>query len=259
MGQPFVLLNSSSAADDLPTKRSENYYGRHYTTMLHDIAGAEELSLSFMTYTNRWRAYGKHFHSLFRVQDVKTSQHIILDTSAEFLDQLASTPEDFRSHIRSYTSKIITKFVWGLEQPMATKDPLVTMLDELLDVLNAEMFNKLILVDVLPFLKHIPSSWPGARFKRAGVLDKARQKKISDGLYNRLQLAIADGTATPCMFTRSTENTLNLNGVLDEAAEQLIKNNAIVSLAGLCDSVCSLRNSLICTSIQLVLIRALPC
>lgn len=34
---------------------------------------------------------------------------------------------------------------------MATKDPLVTMLDELLDVLNAEMFNKLILVDVLPF------------------------------------------------------------------------------------------------------------
>lgn len=43
MGQPFVLLNSSSAADDLPTKRSENYYGRHCEILpCLDLYGLEE-------------------------------------------------------------------------------------------------------------------------------------------------------------------------------------------------------------------------
>lgn len=83
-------------------------------------------------------------------------------------------------------------------------------------------------------MKHIPASWPGAGFKRFAIQHKKKVQDLIDGLHNRLQLAIANGTAEPCMVTRSMEKAAQATGVVSAAEEQLIKCNAMLSYAGEC-------------------------
>lgn len=58
-------------------------------------------NLAMMPYSNQWRAFRKQFHSSFREQEVKTARSMILDTSVEFLNQLCTSPDQLRFHIRS--------------------------------------------------------------------------------------------------------------------------------------------------------------
>lgn len=252
MGQPFVLLNTWTAAHDLMTRRSENYSDRHCNTLIHDdkLSGYGGWHLPMMPYGAKWRVFRKHFHSLFRIQEVEPMRPAILDLSSEFLHHLRNTPRDFRQLIRSYTAKSISKFVFSHDQPLNTVDPYLTLNDELMEEFNGYFFGNVFLVDVFPFLKHIPASWPGAGFKRFAIQHKKKVQDLIDGLHNRLQVAIANGTAEPCMVTRSMEKAAQATGVVSAAEEQLIKCNAMLSYAAGTDTSASvLANFFLCMSL----------
>ncbi|TFK97141.1 cytochrome P450 [Pterulicium gracile] len=245
MGQPFIILNSTTVAEELLTKRSGNYSDRPYSTLIHDLAGYEKWHIALLPYSNRWRAHRKHFHSSFRIREVEASREMILETTQEFLNQLESTsasPERFRGHIRSYTNKLITKFVYGHDQPMATQDPLISLLDETFDEFNENVFSKLFLVDVMPFLKHVPVSWPGAQFKRMALAHRSKLYYIMDRMYERLMSTITEGTAAPCVVTRSIDEAQqsDSSGTLSAEREQVIKGNAMISYVAGTDTSASI-------------------
>lgn len=109
--------------------------------------------LPMMPYGAKWRVFRKHFHSLFRIQEVEPMRPAILDLSSEFLHHLRNTPNDFRQLIRSYTAKSISKFVFSHDQPLNTEDPYLTLNDELMAEFNGYFFGNVFLVDVFPFCK----------------------------------------------------------------------------------------------------------
>lgn len=111
--QAFTIHHSSKAANDLLKKRSANYSDRPLTTMLDEIICFTKWSLPFMPYNDRWRAYRKQFHSAFRPRELKVLRPLILGAVDQFLQCLATDPDQFCAHIRSYTSNVLSKSVYG--------------------------------------------------------------------------------------------------------------------------------------------------
>ncbi|KAK7052995.1 hypothetical protein VNI00_004316 [Paramarasmius palmivorus] len=159
-GTSIVILNSAKAAWDLLEKRSRIYSSRPPSPMAGDLMGWS-WSTGMKPYGESWRAHRRIVSQALNVNAAKMFRSKQVKATHLLLSQLLEEPEAYFELLHHHSARIVMSIAYGLEVK-TIDDPWVAIaedaLNPMLDALNS-----------LPFLKYVPSWFPGAGFKRKAL------------------------------------------------------------------------------------------
>ncbi|KAI8996249.1 cytochrome P450 [Trametes punicea] len=197
-GTPVIVVNSAQAAHDLFEKRSALYSDRTRMPMLNELVGCD-WHFVFMGYGENWRERRRVFHQYFHPNAATTYRPKELKVARELLRRLLETPEDFMVHLRHMAGSLILGIVYGIDvQPK--NDPYIATAETALHAMSMAGNAGAYLVDYVPILKHIPSWFPGATFKRQAAEWRKATTAMVEVPYKAVRKALASRKASPSMI-----------------------------------------------------------
>ncbi|KAJ6598116.1 cytochrome P450 [Mycena vulgaris] len=162
-GEHILIVNSAKTAAELLDKRASIYSERPHIPMVPLMGW--DFAFSLMPHTNKWRQYRRLFHQHFRRDAIVTYRPIQLRKIHDMLRGLLSTPEDFFAHTKTVAAAIIMATVYGYDiKP--THDRFVDLAEDAVKMLGDSVLPGAFLVNTFPFLRHLPSWFPGCGFQR---------------------------------------------------------------------------------------------
>ncbi|KAI1790086.1 cytochrome P450 [Ganoderma leucocontextum] len=195
-GQPMIVLGSQEVASELLEKKSSNYSDRVPSPMF-DIAGFK-WSFAFREYGSFWRRGRRAFHQFFNqtaVQNYTTDNRL---EAHRLVMRLIDKPEAFVHHIRHLFGSSIMRVVYGIEVDEEPVDYL-TMAEDTMAIFSEVLQPGKYLVEVLPFLRYLPSWVPGATVMREGLVWRRVVWKLVEEPWKFVMAAMKGGTARPSM------------------------------------------------------------
>ncbi|KAH9925312.1 cytochrome P450 [Fomitopsis serialis] len=194
VSSPIIVLSSREAISDLLEKRSLMYSDRPVVPMAGELAGMEQFT-ALAPYGQRHREGRKLI--LSAVSTRKTpGLHIIEESkTADFISRLARSPSELRSHIRWVVASIVLQITYGINA-LDCDDPFIRRMERGLKDFDKISAPGAYLVDVFPFLKHIPEWFPGASFKRVAREFRSQGLQLENKLYQTARDQLDHGTAT---------------------------------------------------------------
>ncbi|KAF9257322.1 cytochrome P450 [Marasmius fiardii PR-910] len=195
LGKSIVVLNSIRATEDLLEKRSAIYSSRPRFTMSLPSNGDGTVILFIMPYGNDWKAHRRMF------QQENYRDHLRLSVSYPLRDLPVGLDFSLQVLPRMAGSLMIS-VTYGLETK-DKNDQYIRNAENALDAVLPAMNPGTFLVDSLPFLKHIPSWFPGAGFKRKAKEWQALYHKMVNEAFDATKREIANGTAEHSFVSNS--------------------------------------------------------
>ncbi|KIY44622.1 cytochrome P450 [Fistulina hepatica ATCC 64428] len=201
LGQHLVILNSLEAAKDLLDKKSAIYSNRPTMTMF-DLSGVNEF-LVVMSYTSTFKHRRRLIQQAFGTEAAVRQyfSHIEIDIK-NFLKRLLITPHDYSQCLNQVSSDVVLHVTYGrkiISESAWLLESLVTALSLFVEVLDPTAF----LVNFIPIMVHIPSWFPGTKFKKVALELRARNLEIINRLYYGVRENMANGTISEHSFTSS--------------------------------------------------------
>ncbi|KAJ7464315.1 cytochrome P450 [Mycena galericulata] len=235
LGGTMVVVNSAAAATELLEQRGAKYSSRPDMPMITELMGWE-WSFTFMPYGNRWRDMRRLFHNHYhggmaehRLPASEEAQKLIVS--------LLQRPEDFSSHLKTYTAGLIIKRTYGYDVK-SMEDPLLRLVDETNKTTSIAVTPGKFWVNLFPSMKYIPE-WmiPGGGFKK-----QARQwRKLTESMvevpFQMVKKKVAQGHAEPCFVSTCLDS--DLDGKRATIGDKLIMETAAVAYAAGADTTFS--------------------
>ncbi|EKM56473.1 uncharacterized protein PHACADRAFT_253615, partial [Phanerochaete carnosa HHB-10118-sp] len=164
LGQPMVILNSAKDAVALLDKRSNIYSDRPVLIMGGELVGWSS-TLALSPYGERFREH-RRFIARFIGGKAQMERHLRLIEceTKNFLKRMLKRPEGVAGNIRRTAGAIILKLSYGYEI-REDQDPLVDLVNRVMEQFTEATTPGAFLVDVFPLLRHVPAWIPGASFK----------------------------------------------------------------------------------------------
>nr|BED43018.1 cytochrome P450 monooxygenase [Trametes versicolor] len=203
LGQPMIILNSHEAAVGLLEGRSANTSDRPRIVMAELTGYMWEFAI--IGYNQAWRVRRRLFHTFFQPSAIPKYHPVHVRECRRFLQRLLATPEDFMPLARHVFSATIMDVVYGITVA-DHDDPYVSLALKAVDVFSSIVVPGQYLVESLPFLKHIPSWFPGAGFKRQAKRWSKVVRASRDAPYDVAVDAFTRGAARPSVVTSCLEN-----------------------------------------------------
>ncbi|KAI0074482.1 cytochrome P450 [Panus rudis PR-1116 ss-1] len=239
-GQHLYILTSVQAISDLMEKRSSNYSSRPYSTMLHELMGMD-WSLAIMPYGEDWKRVRRGFHQYFNMNVAPDYHRVHLEQSHDFLKRLRESPEKFLDHIRHAFASTIMKVTYGIEVHDAHNE-YVRIAEGVIEGFNDAGQPGHFLVDIMPFLKHIPEWFPGATFQKKAKYWRNESMKMLNQPFDFTKNAWRNGSAKPSMVTDILER-IATDPNRDEL-EDIARKSAGIAYVGGADTTVSTLSSL---------------
>ncbi|KAE9396859.1 cytochrome P450 1 [Gymnopus androsaceus JB14] len=172
----ILILNTSRVAIDLLEKRARIYSDRRMTQM-NKLCGGE-MNIVLAPYSDSWRRKRKLFQQNFRQSTINRFHGYQYDKIHEFLRELISTPDKLMQHNIALSQRIIFSALYGLD--VKPEDPIaqdaVKLLEQLMPTIIPGSYP---VIEQFPWLRYMPSWFPGCGFKR--IADQCfRQMKKAD-------------------------------------------------------------------------------
>lgn len=193
MGQEFVIINSEKTARALLDQRSAIYSDRPVLST-RKFYGIEWLTV-LLHYGAELRSHRKLFHHALQPESSIGQREIYLHRARSLLASLLHDPEGFEAHIRSFVAAIIMGITYGYEvQP--ENDPFVSAVLELNGILTKGLTpERSAILLAFPFLAHIPTWFPGARFQREALHSRQLAQKVLNAPFEFTKSQIEAGIA----------------------------------------------------------------
>ncbi|KAI0035465.1 cytochrome P450 oxidoreductase [Vararia minispora EC-137] len=169
LGQPIVVLNTIEACQDLMEKRSSIYSGRPVLQFAGKMVGWDRqmiLSEDGERHRAMRKMFARHIGTPATIREYKDMQE---EETRLFLVEMAQKPEIVLTHLRSAISAMFLKITHGYAIERNRPDPLITLIEKAAHEFYLASAPGKWLVDLLPWLYHIPDWLPGAGFKRAAA------------------------------------------------------------------------------------------
>ncbi|KAJ8502251.1 hypothetical protein ONZ51_g72 [Trametes cubensis] len=212
LGQHVIVLGSYEAANALLEGRSAISSGRSPCVMA-ELTGYMPWEFGLWGYTDEWRRHRKAFHQLFHqnvIPDYRPSQ---IEQTRRFLRKLLDDPDRFVGHIRHLFGATILRIVYGLDVA-DHNDKYIGIAEKGADVYIKITVPGRYLVETFPILRHLPSWFPGAGFKREAASWKPAVQALRDAPFDNAKREVAEGIARPSIVASLLEK------VTDEKDEQ---------------------------------------
>ncbi|KJA23111.1 hypothetical protein HYPSUDRAFT_602568 [Hypholoma sublateritium FD-334 SS-4] len=213
-GQPIVILNSLEDALELLERRS-GYYSSRPVVPMYEIMEFSSVT-TLRAYGPEWRTHRKVFQQAFKPDSCMEYRPIQIKKVYDMLNALLQTPERVEAHSRRYAGSIISSVVYGYDI-VSDDDPLVELVESTEQAFTVAPLPKW-LVNGFPFLRHIPSWFPGAGFKRyaLSIRHKWHQQVDVPFKYTITASESLGGSHTPVVLSL-------LNGYTSEEDNQMLK------------------------------------
>ncbi|KAI0354173.1 cytochrome P450 [Trametes cingulata] len=214
LGKNIIVLDTLKPAIELLDKRSSIYSDRPRMIMLNELSRFG-WNFGSMTYGSDWRECRKMTHSEFHPGPFKKYRPILLKNTHDLLRRLSSGRDTVPGHLKHVVGANIMEIVYDIKV-LPEHDPFIELAEAGQECVGRSATG-LYLVEILPFLKHLPAWFPGANFKRqAAVWRKAADEQLHvayDDFLSRFRV----GEVKDCM-ARSLLNTWGSKAVDQQRA-----------------------------------------
>ncbi|PPQ94347.1 hypothetical protein CVT25_000402 [Psilocybe cyanescens] len=193
-GQHMVVLKTLDLARELLEKRSTVYSDRPYNAMIDLMEW--DIAVGFKPYGPEWRHHRRLFQQAFRTGEPTLRYRAIqTDKVNDFLHSLLEDPDEFRHHCKALSAAVIMRVIYGYDS--APKEDYFVDLSEaaMVKMCDSWVAPGAMVVNTLPILRHLPSWFPGATFKKYAIEGQELTRKIRDVPFAFVTKSIAAGTA----------------------------------------------------------------
>ncbi|KAF9038255.1 cytochrome P450 [Rhodocollybia butyracea] len=227
-GMSMLILNSTTAVNDLFVARSQLYSNRCSIRVPHASSDGISLSHSEMEISGELSSANLEVYQEPRLQE---GIYVLLH-------RLLETPKDLTRHLYLLLGGTILSTAYGISVDNP-HEPLLELSEKAIQTVAESAIPGTHLVDALPILEHVPSWFPGAGFKRIAASAKIAVERMRNEPMEFVKKNMANGTAKSSIATRvlekmqedgnwSEENEEDLNKVLGTVYAAAVETTATV-------------------------------
>jgi len=204
-GTSLVIINSLKICKELFEKRSSLYSSRPRFVMAGELVGWDWQFL-IQPYNQKWKDQRKMFTQYFHPSKTSNFHPVLLQQAHSLLHKSLDAPEDISHHITHVVSAMAIQLAYGIEV-LPHDDPHVQRAERALDGYARAATPGAFLVDVLPFLKHMPSFMPGTGFQKQAAIWREWMLDFMTAPFIAAQKEIEEGIAKPSFTAYFLENS----------------------------------------------------
>ncbi|KAF8509202.1 cytochrome P450 [Hysterangium stoloniferum] len=204
LGKHIVIINSVDVANDLLERRSAIYSDRPYMPILHDSNLMNmDWSFGMKRYTASWKRQRRIFTQYINSPTVKASYSLrLMSCTHGLLRSLLHSPKELDASVRHTLANVFLGMVYGFDvQPR--NDPYVKIAEEVVTKVIVGIGPTKFLVNVIPWLKHVPAWFPGTEFKVYAKEVRALSQDLLRLPFENYKRHLAAGNASPCFVGES--------------------------------------------------------
>ncbi|CAH0024773.1 unnamed protein product [Clonostachys rhizophaga] len=247
LGQPMILLHDKKAVRDLLEQTSLKTSLRP-SSIFADGCGFGNF-LPFRQYNDTYRWHRKLVHQQIGTKVMAARFNDVQDVeSRRFLLRVLQNPEDLVKHFKTEASAIVLKITYGYAIEPLTHDPLVSLVERMMDNMSLALVPLAWIVDILPFMNHLPEGFPGTSFKtRAREWNQVNQT-VTDAPFKFVRRHLAAGTHRTSYVSQLIEKYgTSKHGELELSPEEenAIKQTAAILYGGGADTTVSTLSSFV--------------
>ncbi|KAJ6514127.1 cytochrome P450 [Mycena vulgaris] len=203
MGTSIVVLSSVEAAEDLLDKRSAIHSDRYALRSYGESRTVSRVYLQPMFILgDTWRAQRRHFHHELNAVSARRFRSLEIQQAHDLLRRMLDNPDAYNEHFDYVFGGIMMTMAYGLDI-LPHNDPYINLAHMTLRVLSHAAVPGRFLVDVIPALRHVPSWFPGAAFKRKAAESKELVQEMADQPFaaSKDAMVSANGIERPSFIT----------------------------------------------------------
>ncbi|CAL1709840.1 unnamed protein product [Somion occarium] len=229
------LLDFPSAAPWTTFDRLGKTYGDviHMRVMGHSVVVLMSIFLCDLVeagwamvlqgYTDSWRRSRRVFRQYFNRDVAPKFQEIQREETQAFLLRLHRSPDEVQGLVRHLFSSMIMRIMYGIKIS-EQNDPYVAIAEEVMKGFSEAGQPGRFYVDFIPFLRYIPTWFPGALFhKRAASLKPVFNAMVNKP-FNVVKDSIVSGSTIPSVVLSMLEGIHD--GTRREEDEMAVKSSA---------------------------------
>ncbi|KAF8643331.1 hypothetical protein AX16_009060 [Volvariella volvacea WC 439] len=195
IGNGILILNTIEAVNDLLDRRPSIYSDRPTFVMVGELMGLDN-SIPMLQWGPTLKQHRKLTHITLSPEAVKKYHIVQEDIVTMYLKSLIDTPSDFVSQLRLTAGRIIMSVTYGL--PVQTPDDIyITEAEDTMEMIGKATVPGAFLVDLLPFLKRLPSWVPFNTIPETGEMGRNKIYSMVSRPYEHVKQEHAAGTALP--------------------------------------------------------------
>ncbi|RDB17677.1 O-methylsterigmatocystin oxidoreductase [Hypsizygus marmoreus] len=224
LGRSIIVLNSAEAAVDLLDKRSANYSDRPHFVVFELMGWMR--SLTFMGYGKLFQRHRRLLQGHLNSKKCETYHPIQARETRVLLQNLVLNEEGRDDFIRRFSTAIIMRVAYG-HQITSDDDPYIDITEHASHALGNVGAPGSTPVDYFPFLRYLPSWFPGTFYAGFARDNKTVIDTMHDYPFARVQKDIAEGKGKPSFVADHLEK-MHREGLVDPDALVDIKGAAAV-------------------------------
>ncbi|CAA7263089.1 unnamed protein product [Cyclocybe aegerita] len=230
----IVVINKREVAEELLEKHAAKYSGRPDIPVLKLIGW--DCNVALMDNGQEWRNHRRICQQHFNKQAAQSFQDIQLNKARKMLQSLLSSPENYSLYSNMFSTSISMAMMYGYEVE-SLDDPAVKAANKSIEVGSPLTIPGGTLINVFPFLRHIPGWVPGAVSQRQVALGAFMTREMQRIPLEDLKKRMAEGKASPSFVSNFFEKK-NTVGASDEE-ESMTYNIAHTVYAAASDTTIS--------------------
>ncbi|KAH6918171.1 O-methylsterigmatocystin oxidoreductase [Coprinopsis sp. MPI-PUGE-AT-0042] len=180
MGTPILVLNSIKATNDLLEKKGSNFSDRVHMPSLDMLEMGWNFGLA--DYGPYWKENRRIFHQYYNPSQIAKYHPVLEQQSRLFFQRLASDPQDFKELTKYFFGAVVMQISYGVNDPDYTSK-LIDDAEKIQAGFALVSEPGRFLVDTFPFLRFVPSWFPGAHWKRILEEYGARGKDVYERMF----------------------------------------------------------------------------
>ncbi|KAI0675604.1 cytochrome P450 [Trametes maxima] len=198
---PTIILNSVEAARDLLDKRSAKYSDRPRMVLLDEMLGGGASVFAMRYIDPRFRRHRRWLQEGVGTRSkLNEYQYIQQREMMKLMRNLLERPGEFTDHFHLYLAAELLEITYG-RRVDSLDDELVRVAERGLDTVVDAGRPGSVPVDFFPFLKYVPSWFPGAEFQRNAKIVRGYLQAWKDTGYDLVVSSLAIGSVIPCIST----------------------------------------------------------
>ncbi|OAQ99298.1 hypothetical protein LLEC1_00731 [Akanthomyces lecanii] len=234
LGQAVIILHDRQAAMDILDKTATKSSGRPGFAFAA-MCGFNKW-ITFMQHDSTWREQRKAVHQQLGTKKTASQFNDVQDLETRrLLVRLKKDPQGFFQHIRSLSREaaaIILRVTYGYAINPREADPLMLLIDTMMDNFSKVFVPAFWVVDSIPSLRFLPSWLPGMGFKTTAADWLRINHQVNDVPYSFVQQQMQKGTHRPSYVSRQIEeSTRDGTSGMDRDVEETIKWTASIMYA----------------------------
>ncbi|KAF8634118.1 hypothetical protein AX15_001055 [Amanita polypyramis BW_CC] len=215
MNTHIIVLNRKKDITELLEKRSTIYSDRPSFPIIK-LIGADDLT-ALIQYGNNWRKQRKLFRECLGQKVIPSYEHFQTEKVQLMLELLLNDPKEFMEHCKWLSTAVTLATTFGYDViPGQNNDRFVKIAEE-----AAGRMAKLIvpggtLVNILPFLKHIPPWVPGASAQKEAAEIRKGMSAYKNEPFEYVVQNLVSGNSKECMLENLLQRRPNVGGAYED-------------------------------------------